>query len=523
MTREKAINIIRNIYQTDTEKEALQALIPELKESDGERIRKSIVHLLQVGGYMSPEDKTKAFAWLEKQKEQKPSCWNSPIMTNEMIMEKQKECLADDSKKLESDDERIRKEIIHHILYDANGVSEEQEHAWVSYLEKQKEQKKSLAEKFRPDELQENKAIEILEDYLKWAVNSEEECPYTWKELADAIRLGIDAMKEQNPVEHWQYVGGVDLDGEKEPNIPKPHKGDDTNPYDMSVSEAQEYAIKRGFGVPFNDGEVYVDERHITQTIGNILRWADEHPKEKKPNIELIQKSWYMEGYHDCKFGYEPKWIIKTGEGGPRSEENPKYGQHIEQKSAEWSKNDTVFLNEITDFFENKTGRLQHDLDMYAHWLKSLPERFNPQPKQEWSEEDKTIIEGACNALEVYGHTKLANKLKSLRPQPKQEWSEEDKLMIKCCLAAVKCYENTARRGDYLPAQFCIGGYLTTPEKVADWLRSLCSRPKSSDNWKPSEEQMKALDKAIPGCMGVAGPEEVAPLESLYTDLQKLL
>jgi hypothetical protein len=28
---------------------------------------------------------------------------------------------------------------------------------------------------------------------------------------------------------------------------------------------------------------VYVDERHIIQTVGNIIRWADEHPKEQKP------------------------------------------------------------------------------------------------------------------------------------------------------------------------------------------------------------------------------------------------
>ncbi len=60
-----------------------------------------------------------------------------------------------------------------------------------------------------------------------------------------------------------------------------------------------------------------------------------------------------------------------------------------EQKPAEWSKNDTVFLNEITDYFEDKTVSLQHDLEMYAHWLKSLPERFNLQLKNEWSEEEK--------------------------------------------------------------------------------------------------------------------------------------
>lgn len=39
----------------------------------------------------------------------------------------------------ESEDERIRKEILHYILYNA-GATEDQEHRWVSWLEKQKEQ-----------------------------------------------------------------------------------------------------------------------------------------------------------------------------------------------------------------------------------------------------------------------------------------------------------------------------------------------------------------------------------------------
>lgn len=41
MTREEAIKIVRNIYQTDAEKEALAVLVPELKESEGEKIRKA--------------------------------------------------------------------------------------------------------------------------------------------------------------------------------------------------------------------------------------------------------------------------------------------------------------------------------------------------------------------------------------------------------------------------------------------------------------------------------------------------
>ena len=93
-------------------------------------------------------------------------------------------------------------------------------------------------------------------------------CGLYWNGLeVDGIIAYLEKQKEQIP-----YIDFVI----------KPHKGDDNNPYDMRVSEAQEYAIKRGFDIPFNDGEVYVDERHLTQTIGNILRWADEHPKEQK-------------------------------------------------------------------------------------------------------------------------------------------------------------------------------------------------------------------------------------------------
>ena len=42
----------------------------------------------------------------------------------------------------ESEDERIRKAIIHYILYETKGtISEDTEHTWVKWLEKQKEQK----------------------------------------------------------------------------------------------------------------------------------------------------------------------------------------------------------------------------------------------------------------------------------------------------------------------------------------------------------------------------------------------
>lgn len=48
--------------------------------------------------------------------------------------------------------------------------------------------------------------------------------------------------------------------------------------YDMSFEEAQDYLSKRGFDIPWNDGDVMVDERKLTQTVANVLKWADRHP-----------------------------------------------------------------------------------------------------------------------------------------------------------------------------------------------------------------------------------------------------
>ena len=52
-----------------------------------------------------------------------------------------------------------------------------------------------------------------------------------------------------------------------------------TNKYHMSFADAQEYVSKRGFDIPWNDCDVFIDEREITRTVGNVLKWADEHPK----------------------------------------------------------------------------------------------------------------------------------------------------------------------------------------------------------------------------------------------------
>ena len=48
--------------------------------------------------------------------------------------------------------------------------------------------------------------------------------------------------------------------------------------YDMTFEEAQEYISKRGLDIPWNDCDIFIDERYITQTVANVLKWADDNP-----------------------------------------------------------------------------------------------------------------------------------------------------------------------------------------------------------------------------------------------------
>lgn len=78
MTKEEALKLVKRIkgamVYTEEEKEALETLIPELKETEDERIRKELVEKisnLACGCFISQEQKQNFIAYLEKQKEQK--------------------------------------------------------------------------------------------------------------------------------------------------------------------------------------------------------------------------------------------------------------------------------------------------------------------------------------------------------------------------------------------------------------------------------------------------------------------
>lgn len=100
--------------------------------------------------------------------------------------------------------------------------------------------------------------------------------------------------------------------------------------------------------------------------VTDILAWLEKQGEQKS----VLRDT----------FGYEDGRLFGMNEGIGLVLDNPeKYGL---QKPVKWSKEDKVMLDEIIDFFENGTVKLQHDLSLYASWLKFLKERYTWKPSK---------------------------------------------------------------------------------------------------------------------------------------------
>ena len=193
-----------------------------------------------------------------------------------------------------------------------------------------------------------------------------------------------------------------------------------------------------------------------------------------------------------------------------------------EQKPTEWSERDKDMLNSIIWGVHMKSIKPLDEMDerskyeKYEDFLKSLPERFNLPPKQEWSEEDEQWLE---SIIKDYEDSLVKDKdhaavikikidfLKSIRPQQKQEWSKEDEKFFKACVRAMRTYEGN-----------------DTP--ISKWIEALKDRVRPQPHWKPSEEQIQALTVAIDEAARCEEPYWRDSLHdvllSLHTDLKKL-
>ena len=190
-----------------------------------------------------------------------------------------------------------------------------------------------------------------------------------------------------------------------------------------------------------------------------------------------------------------------------------------EQKSA-WSEEDQKIWSEISDMLWEgyKQSGSKFSWDEIRDWIKPkvgfFKYRIQPQPKQEWSEEDEVKINRIVACLENLNVAdndillKDVDWLKSLRPQNNitdEELAQAKKDAYNDALDKIEYHSGEPTFDDGWSA--------------AIWyLKKRNAQPQS--RWKPSDEQMKALLSEVEawtkGC-----PKQVI-LESLYQDLKKL-
>ena len=214
-------------------------------------------------------------------------------------------------------------------------------------------------------------------------------------------------------------------------------------------------------------------------------------------------------------------WNLKTGEGGPRYEKNEKYGQSLEQKSAEWDEEyreedlrtrfafytykDEDGVLYLSNVFVEETSRnagfgtkILAAAEKVAETIGAIDIRLKVKqdsPANAWYRKHGygyMAFEGDYDWLE--------KTLEYLKPA-KSEWSaEDDKIRrnLMSLLANMRGYRITEE----------------TYQKYYPWLKSLRPQP----HWKPSEEQMNALYDVLHPC----DPVDKEKLESLYNELSKL-
>lgn len=119
-----------------------------------------------------------------------------------------------------------------------------------------------------------------------------------------------------------------------------------------------------------------------------------------------------------------------------------------EQKPVEWSEEDEEYLEYVIGMVEwYIIARDEPKRRKVKEWLKSLKERVQPQPRQEWSEEDNHLFQIIIDILDKeehkghLSHTDLiacVKKLKSLRPQSQWKPSTEQIKGIECAIKTLR-------------------------------------------------------------------------------------
>lgn len=178
------------------------------------------------------------------------------------------------------------------------------------------------------------------------------------------------------------------------------------------------------------------------------------------------------------------------------------YFAPYEQKPVEWNDKDETILKRIIDELKEResVGVLdKSSYDIIEKWLKDLKNKVQPQPKQEWSQEDERERKHCIDFLnhpdmiEVTPTVKRGciDWLKSLRPQKQCNYNPYKEVVDSIAEMCEKYASLGSDLSDFLCSDFFCN------------VRVKCKEAKEYDvmfpqtTWEPSDEQMDALKEAV--------------------------
>ena len=564
MTREEALKVANEMNQwleTDREKEALETLIPELAESEDERIRKRAIAILkQQRDYWSYDGPINKFPPATPRKDLVDA-----IDVALAYLEKQKDSVSN-AKYIED---------VAHAFEDGRkkGIEEEQKHYWkptetdVALFNKTVTTNKALTPAERAQ-------LDIIRSKFGCcrAINcngivQKEQKPLHWRRIEDATTQRTDdgccVTSEKMLVKGWindeDYrivdentmvnrdmlcipVRELNAEQKEQKHIlkfkvgDKVHlEGDDVNILTITGIEKDRYLTDISYG------PILFGAEDIWERVEQKPAWSEGDKEEVKDLCNLVvaelgkyvgddywKSPWALDStgvsfpLHFAKLGAEWQKGQKPVDYEAelkKCKDNPLYFYDkyvsIKHKPTEWSEEEEQMFGNILNHYsliEAPTDGNGISKERYLAFIKSL----RPQPKPEWSEEDEACIRNLESI--IYYDKKLPNDtrvilgefLSNLRPQPKKELSIEK--AIQWLDDTFYFLDNSSGRGR--DCEITTHDFDSLEEMYDSFRKAVIVD--SEPHWRPSEEQMEAL-------LNTLHPDDpyYCELKSLYEELKK--
>ena len=128
----------------------------------------------------------------------------------------------------------------------------------------------------------------------------------------------------------------------------------------------------------------FIKENLTNEKVAPWLSYLEKQKEQKHPN-GCFTCDEYKKGYEEGR---------RNGFTAGYNKAIKEVEQNVEQKPAEWSEEDEKMRNLAIEWAETMYGQFRFvdigstDFRKIVAWLKSI----RPQPKQEWSEEEKQIL-----------------------------------------------------------------------------------------------------------------------------------